>query len=362
MAGNVRNIFAEGNTAKGFFDWFDSVLQGLDRLFIITGGPGTGKSALVKTIGQECVNRNEAVEWLHCPFENDAVDGVILTDRKIGLIDGTAPRHIEVDSLSGKIETIDLGEATDLTRLQSYQDEIDELQARIAASCQAAYDTFAEALRIHDEWEKIYIANIDHEKANKVTEELAERFFEGKSQSKIADVRHMYFGAATPKGAVDFIQDLTADMAKRYFIKGRPGSGKSTMLRKLASLAEERGYDVEIYHCGFDPSSLDMIVLPERSIAIFDSTAPHEYFPTRYTDEIIDMYQRTITPGTDEKHAEELAEIKARYTAKMKQATACLAEAKGLRDELKAIYKEATDYEKVNTITADLLAMILQRS
>ena len=34
-------------------------------------------------------------------------------------------------------------------------------------------------------------------------------------------------------------------------------------------------FDVEIYHCGFDPHSLDMVIVREVGIAIFDSTSPH---------------------------------------------------------------------------------------
>jgi hypothetical protein len=203
---------------------------------------------------------------------------------------------------------------------------------------------------------------MDFAEANKLTEELAERLFELRTLAKPAKVRHMFFGAATPQGAVDYIQDLTADVAKRYFIKGRPGSGKSTMLKKLAAIAEDLGFDTEVYHCGFDPDSLDMLLFPERSIAIFDSTAPHEYFPDRYTDEIVDMYARAIVPGTDEKHADELAAIRARYSGKMKEATSCLAEAKALHDELVAIYKAATDYKKAEAITQDVLAKILKQA
>src|SRR5690606_25296046 len=128
---------------------------------------------------------------------------------------------------------------------------------------------------------------------------------------------------------------------KRYFIKGRPGSGKSTMLKKLAAAATERGFDIELYHCGFDPNSLDMLIVRELGFAIFDSTAPHEYFPVHDTDEIIDMYALCIAPGTDEAHATELSDISARYRAKMDESIARLAEAKRWRDELEEVYGAA---------------------
>ncbi|WP_054860951.1 hypothetical protein [Gracilibacillus sp. JCM 18860] len=85
-------------------------------------------------------------------------------------------------------------------------------------------------------------------------------------------------------------------MTKRYFIKGRAGSGKSTLLKKVVSASKERGFDIEVYHCGFDPESVDMVVIRELSVCLFDSTDPHEYFPKRKGDEIVDLYKLTITP------------------------------------------------------------------
>ncbi|MGQ0517369.1 hypothetical protein ACT453_45340, partial [Bacillus sp. D-CC] len=96
-------------------------------------------------------------------------------------------------------------------------------------------------------------SNIDFNKANELTDQLIQKLFTDKS-GKQSLVKHRFLGAATPKGAVDFVPNLTEGLPHRYFIKGRPGSGKSTMLKKLAKEAEEKGFEVEVYHCGFDPN------------------------------------------------------------------------------------------------------------
>ena len=118
----------------------------------------------------------------------------------------------------------------------------------------------------------IYKANIDFEKLNGLTNKLIEGFYRDIVLNKKADVRHRFLGAATPKGAVDFIPNITEGIQKRYFLKGRPGSGKSTMLKKIAKAAEQRGFDVEVYHCGFDPHSLDMVIV--REVGLPSLTAP----------------------------------------------------------------------------------------
>lgn len=350
MAGKIRNYFAGGNTARGFHNLYESNLQGLDRLFILKGGPGTGKSSLMKKIGNEWVEKGFDIELLHCSSDNNSIDGVIIRALGVGIVDGTAPHVIEPKAPGAVEEYINLGEAWDRKALATQKEAIQKITTHIGESFQKAYATFKEALEIHDDWEKIYINSMDFKKADQLTNKLIDTFFGKMKLNKKSDVRHRFLGAATPKGAVDFVPNLTEEISKRYFIKGRPGSGKSTLLKKLAVAAEERGVDAEVYHCGFDPHSLDMVIFRELGIAIFDSTAPHEYFPSRDGDEIIDMYEILIEPGTDDIYAEIIERIQTRYKNKMTEATSYLARAKTLHDDLESIYVAAMDFSIVNQI------------
>ncbi len=352
--GKVLNYYAGGNTARGFYSLYESNLAGLSRLFILKGGPGTGKSTLMKKLGKEWNEKGYDIEYLHCSSDNDSIDGVIIRSLGFGIVDGTAPHVIE-PTLPGAVEEyVNLGVAWDSAKLQTKKTEIEKISAEMKAAFSGAYALFGEALRVHDEWEEIYIENMDFDKANALTEELLGKLYGDKKLTKVPDVRHRYLGAATPKGAVDFVPNLTEGLAVRYLIKGRPGSGKSTMLKKIAAEAENRGFDTEIYHCGFDPNSLDMVIVRELGFAIFDSTAPHEYFPERVNDRVIDLYGTIIAPDTDEKYETEIKDISKRYRDYMNHAIASLATAKSLHDELEEIYVNAMDYGKIDEITAEL--------
>ena len=211
---------------------------------------------------------------------------------------------------------------------------------------------------IHDEWEKIYIDHMDFKKANLFTQQVIQTLLTNTHCDKTSVVMHRFFGGSSPQGFVDYVEGLTDKMKTRYFIKGRPGSGKSTMLKKILASAQTRGIDTEVYHCSFDPDSLDMLIMPELEICIFDSTAPHEYYPTRPNDIILDMYKEIITPNTDEDYADELSDIVKRYKSCISEGTSHLAYAKFLHDDLEKYYISATDFTVIDAMTTELIKKI----
>lgn len=353
-----KHYFACGNTSKGFQNLFASNLQFLEKIFILKGGPGNGKSTLMKRIGKK-FEEMYMVEYIHCSSDANSLDGVIVRELGWAIVDGTAPHVIE-PRVPGCIEEyVNLGTAWDTSKLKKSQKEIIELQEQIAQCYPRAYDAFAKGIKVHDEWETIYIKEMDFDKANELTETVIQDILKDEAFQKESRIYHRFFGAATCDGSVDYVESLIEPMEKRYFIKGRPGSGKSTLLKKLLVRAQMKGIDVEVYHCGFDPNSLDMILLPELGTVIFDSTAPHEYYPSRESDVIVDMYEELITEGTDESNEEALQDITTRYKAYIKEGVSYLKKAKDLHDELEAYYINVTDFRVIELLTNQILSNIL---
>ena len=66
---------------------------------------------------------------------------------------------------------------------------------------------------------------------------------------------------------------------KSYIIKGGPGTGKSSFMKRLVNEAIKRGYDPEICPCSSDPDSLDAVVIPKLKMVVMDGTAPHTVDP-----------------------------------------------------------------------------------
>lgn len=64
-----------------------------------------------------------------------------------------------------------------------------------------------------------------------------------------------------------------------YIIKGGPGTGKSSFMKKVAEFAQSKGEKVIFCPCSSDPESLDAVILEQSGIIILDGTAPHTVDP-----------------------------------------------------------------------------------
>ena len=116
----------------------------------------------------------------------------------------------------------------------------------------------------------------------------------GHSEENFAKVHSdgVFAAANSGRGFKSFYSQILSDarILRRYMIKGGPGTGKSSFMRRVASAAESEGYSVDYYYCSSDHTSLDAIVI-EGVVALVDSTPPHVMEPELVgaKDEIVNI-------------------------------------------------------------------------
>jgi hypothetical protein len=105
-------------------------------------------------------------------------------------------------------------------------------------------------------------------------------------------IRRFFPGSNSAHGFFSYYDQIMGPEAVRIFIiKGGPGVGKSTFMRKIAERMLACGYDVEYHYCSSDQESIDAIAFHTLGIALMDGTAPHLIDP-KYpgaVDEIISL-------------------------------------------------------------------------
>lgn len=85
-----------------------------------------------------------------------------------------------------------------------------------------------------------------------------------------------FLGGNTPAGFYSLYHQLSdpARMRALYIIKSGPGSGKSSLMRRVERRLQTAGLETEEVLCSGDPDSLDAVIVPALRAAIVDGTAP----------------------------------------------------------------------------------------
>lgn len=174
-----------------------------------------------------------------------------------------------------------------------------------------------------------------------------------------------FAGANTHKGFYNCFSDIfdEAELTALYIIKGGPGTGKSTFMKKLIAAAKEKGAVCRAYLCGSDPSSLDAVTLEkgEKHIAVIDGTSPHAY-DARYPGAVSRILDCAAFLDGDKLSAErdEIIALAERKSECYACAYRYLSALSTLRSDLRALSSRALDYGKMKG-ACDRLAVSLAR-
>ena len=145
---NERIYFAAANSFYGFKSNFDKVFdpRQFKKLYILKGGPGTGKSTLMKKIADHFMS-DATVTKILCSSDTGSLDGVIIEkgNVKIGIADGTSPHAIEPRYPGAVEEIINLADGFDYRSLIGRRGEIIDLSDEKNESYKNAYKVLEKA-------------------------------------------------------------------------------------------------------------------------------------------------------------------------------------------------------------------------
>jgi molybdopterin-guanine dinucleotide biosynthesis protein len=359
VKGRVRDLFPGGNTALGFFSYYDQIIgPDATRIFIIKGGPGVGKSSFMKEIAAVLNGQGFDVELHHCSSDMSSLDGVVFPQIGVAMIDGTSPHVVDPKNPGAVDEILHLGDFWNEAGMRRGKPEILALNREVGRLFNRAYRYLRAAKAVHDDLEAIYSEALDPGPANQTAAGLIDIIFSRKEiNRKAGRIRKLFISAITPDGFINFLPGLAETMDTIYAVEGPPGSGKSTLVSKLAQAAVERGMDCEAFYCAFDPHQMEHLAIPALGVMVTTATNPHRIDLNR-ANQVIDMKQflnpaiissRIATIETDQSQVESLQQ----------EAIATITQAKQVHDQMEQYYIPHMNFTAINDLRQRITERIM---
>ncbi|MCI8443304.1 MAG: hypothetical protein HFG27_12375 [Provencibacterium sp.] len=360
MTDGVRllRFFLGANTPQGFVSRFDQLEREKDgwETHIIKGGPGSGKSTLMKRIARAAEGPGETVEEIYCSSDCGSLDGVIIHNRRFSVADGTPPHLLEPKCPGAYDSILNLCSCWNAEKLRARRGEIMALSRRIS-SLHAQSTRFLSAYAaLAGENRMFALECTDTEKIREHAARLAAREMRRRSgHTPHEDIR--FLSGITDRGIFVF-EETARTLAERiYIIEDDCGAASRILLFELRRLALSRGYDIISCFCPVEPDEkLEHLFIPALSLGFMTSNRRHPLSLTPYR--VLHARRFTDTEAL-RRHRQRLSFSRKMGAQMLEKSAACLKEAKALHDELEAHYIAAMDFAALDSFAEKTIRELL---
>lgn len=227
----MERYFLGGNTSEGFRGYFDSETERIGRVVLLKGGPGTGKSSLMKAVGRECARRGLDHELWLCSGDPESVDGIYIKDADFAVTDATAPHAADARLPVIRESVIDMAAALDREKLLGARTKIEKLLSAKKEAYIRAYEHLGRAYGYYLRMKEEYAKRVP---VTEIRRRAAAFALRGQADGNAdAEERNLFASAITANGTVSFYDYLAG---KRLYKVGACEIGADIFLAELATL------------------------------------------------------------------------------------------------------------------------------
>lgn len=358
MNGEFRHFFAGGNTSRGFYSLYRYIMsqETATRIFCIKGGPGTGKSSLMKKMGQYFNEKGYDIEYFHCSSDDNSLDGVVIKGLNIAFIDATSPHIVDPITPGAVDEILNLGDCWNERGLVSYKNSIMPVNKQLGKTFKRAYRYLGAAKAVHDDWSFFNSDVLNIGKLNALREDLKNEILKDLPLSSQGNDRHLFATAFTPNGIVTYVDSIVSNYKRIYVLNGEPGTGKTKVLSYIHEEALKRGLYAEVYHDPLIPERLEHLLLPDLNIAILTSNEINKRNLIGNQIDMTDILNNKLL----NKYSKDIEDTKNTFYLLLDKALDVISGAKVLHDELEKYYIPNMDFSKIDSKFNDIITRLLR--
>lgn len=344
-------FFLGANSRHGFASLFEDLCaeQPARDVYMIKGGPGCGKSSLMRNACEPLIRAGEPAEYIYCSSDPDSLDGIVLRGRNAAVLDATPPHAMEPDFPGARGGYVPMPGFADCAALREKYPALQSLAERSRAHYAQARRLTCAAAQARDAVCACAAPVFDAARlARRAKGIIAREIPRGSGAPGI--VRKRFLDGMTPRGLMRFDCTIDALCSRVYELSDSLGFSH-VLLQPLLEGAVQRGCDVYACFSPIDPQRLCHVLIPELSLG-FVSVHPSQKSPRT-------PYRRIRVDACADLGAQPGLRGKIRLLSRMSRsllddAAAELRSAHALHDEIEALYLPHLDFAALENTARSL--------
>lgn len=328
-----KKYFAAANTVDGFKSYYAEIFGKCDRVYIIKGGSGTGKSRFMRECA-DALGEGHEVEYFYCSFDPHSLDGIII-DGEIAIIDGTAPHVYEPTMPGAREDIVDLGSFWDSARLREGREKLEELIIKKKSCFERAYSYLGALGQLDTVKQNLVARYLDEAKVSAAASKLVSSL--GGEKKKRNEIRIISALGRSGKTHFDTYESLAKNVYRIY-----DGEGAAHVL--LSKIIDEASrFDMPVC-VSYDPlfkKRPNVVLLGETAVVTTDHAdceTMQPYFADGFCSE-----------------TEKILRINKIQNALISEATDEFERASRIHFDIESIYVRAMDFNQKEKFTKEFL-------
>ena len=335
--------FLGANSPAGFYSLYDHLIppETARAVYILKGGPGCGKSTLMRRVAGRMEAAGLEVEYILCSGDPDSLDAILIPEKQVAMVDGTAPHVIE-PKYPGAVERyVNMGDCYNSQALFPLRRAIMDCMAGYKDCYRRAYRCLEASAKIFEDIRATLLTDTLSAKLAKRARGILSRELPNKKSGVPGQVKQRFLGAVSHKGVLCLYHTAAAQCSRIYELSDSCGLAHELLIHLLSG-AVNRGYDVVACPDPMAPDRLTHLLIPEVGLA-FLSTNGELTLPFK-------PYRRIRLDGAADRDTLRRCRPRLRFVRKvsnalLEEAVASLAQAKAMHDDLEAIYNPHVDFD-----------------
>lgn len=256
-----EKYFAASNSSEGFCSYYDEVFnpEKLYKIYVIKGGSGTGKAFFMKEIAKAAELNGFSVRYIYCSSDAQSLDGIIINEQKIAVLDGTAP-HVYEPKYIGAVEAfVNLAEFLDERILTASRKIIEKISNEKKLGFEKVYRELKAYQVLTQNIEALILPCLKLEKIKKYVQRFSECL--GKEEGI---EEHLLTRSIGMRGLSSF--DTYLEKSKIYYEINDYFDSAHFMMSEIHSVLKEKGINIRVSNNPIIKERIDVLCAPSSGL------------------------------------------------------------------------------------------------